>query len=103
MMKKFFLLFVVLFGLTNFNYAAFPSKESAGQVYESSQKNNFDIYNSNLNNILDNDNFNLNQNISNDSPLVKIWTPKRIIIVIVGFLLSVIGIFLLQAYINSQL
>ena len=45
----------------------------------------------------------LNQNISNDSPLVKIWTPKRIIIVIVGFLLSVIGIFLLQAYINSQL
>ena len=43
------------------------------------------------------------QNISNDSPLVKIWTPRRIIIVIVGFLLSVIGIFLLQAYINSQL
>ena len=38
MMKKFFLLFVILFGLTNFSYASFPSKESAEQVYESNQK-----------------------------------------------------------------
>ena len=67
-----------LFGLTNFSYASFPSKESAEQVYESNQKNIFDMYNSNLNNMkMIIENFNLNQKISNDSPLVKIWTPKR--------------------------